>query len=173
MPFLFVVLGCIACLQPWPSPENGGWECQIEGDRPICTSDLRGRLGIRFDMTGGNAPSFTRNKALGRKALYKELLKNRPYQPIIVGMNFATLHFDTYKVVNLLVSKGYTKDEAEGFIEAIQEVTLSGVATKQDVDDVKHDLKQEIHDVRNDMLKFQLIQTTTLIGVMVALFAFF
>jgi hypothetical protein len=88
-------------------------------------------------------------------------------------MNFATLHFDTYKVVNLLVSKGYTKDEAEGFIEAIQEVTLSGVATKQDVDDVKHDLKQEIHDVRNDMLKFQLIQTTTLIGVMVALFAFF
>jgi hypothetical protein len=68
------------------------------------------------------------------------------------------------------------------------------VSTKQDVDDVKdsmndlkqdihdfkvgtkqdiHDLKQEIHDVRNDMLKFQLIQTTTLIGVMVALFAFF
>ena len=69
----------------------------------------------------------------------------------MIDMNFATLHFDTYKVVNLLMGKGYSKDEAEGFIEAIQEVTLSGVATKQDIDDIKesmNDLRQDMNDLR-------------------------
>jgi hypothetical protein len=44
----------------------------------------------------------------------------------------------------------------------IQEVTLSGVATKQDIADVKHDL-----------LKFQLIQTIAILGLMFAMFQFF
>lgn len=120
-------------------------------------------------------------------------------------MEFATLHLDTYKVVKLLQSKGYTKKEAEGFIEAIQEITLSGVATKQDVADLKEDIaehkaatKQDIADLRAEMadlrtdvsnvrtelkedmakyasdnLRFQLIQTTALIAVMVALFQLF
>lgn len=57
-------------------------------------------------------------------------------------MSFATLHLDTYKVVKLLQSKGYTKEEAEGFIEAIQEVTLSGVATKQDIADLKEEISK-------------------------------
>lgn len=102
-------------------------------------------------------------------------------------MELATLHLDTYKVVKLLQEKGYTKKEAEGFIEAIQEISLSGVATKQDIQDVRVDiqavraeLKQdiqalriEIQNTKNEMLKFQIIQTITIIGVMVALFQMF
>ena len=81
---------------------------------------------------------------------------------IMLIMELATLHLDTYKVVKHLQGKGFTKKQAEGFIEAIQEITLSGVATKQDVQDAK-----------NEMLKFQIIQTIALVGVMVALFQFF
>lgn len=83
---------------------------------------------------------------------------------------------DTYKVVQLLQSKGYTKDEAEGFIAAIQEITLSGVATKQDITDMKAAiaaLRAEIMELKNDMLKFLMIQSITLIGVMIALFQVF
>lgn len=91
-------------------------------------------------------------------------------------MDYAMLHMDTYKVVQLLQSKGYTKDEAEGFIAAIQEITLSGVATKQDITDMKAAiaaLRAEIMELKNDMLKFLMIQSITLIGVMIALFQVF
>ena len=84
-------------------------------------------------------------------------------------MELATLHMDTYKVVKLLQEKGYTKKEAEGFIEAIQEITLSGVATKKDLAFVR----EEIQQLRDDTLKFQIIQTITIIGVMIALFQVF
>ena len=82
-------------------------------------------------------------------------------------MELATLHFDTYKAVNLLKDKGFTKKQSEGIIEVIQEVTLSGVATKQDVQDVKDELKKGL----SDNLKFQIIQTVAIIGVIVALSA--
>lgn len=37
-------------------------------------------------------------------------------------MELATLHLDTYKVVQLLQSKEYTKKESEGFIEAYKKL---------------------------------------------------
>lgn len=79
------------------------------------------------------------------------------------------MNLDTYKIVKLLQGKGYSEKEAEGFIEAIQEITLSGVATKQDI----ADLRQAIADLKNDTLKFLIVQTITVVGVMVALFQVF
>lgn len=87
-------------------------------------------------------------------------------------MNFATLHFDTYKVVNLLKERGFTKKQAEGIMETVQEVTISGVATKEDLHDVETNLRFEIQKIANDNLKFQIIQTIAIVGVMVALFQF-
>ncbi len=78
------------------------------------------------------------------------------------------MNLDTYKIVKLLQGKGYS-EKAEGFIEAIQEITLSGVATKQDI----ADLRQAIADLKNDTLKFLIVQTITVVGVMVALFQVF
>ena len=96
-------------------------------------------------------------------------------------MNFATLHFDTYKIVTLLKERGFTKKQAEGIIETVREVTISGVATKEDLHDLETGLRAEITNVEiglrseiqkasNDNLKFQIIQTITMIGVMIALF---
>ncbi len=102
-------------------------------------------------------------------------------------MNLATLYADTHKLITLLQNKGYSKEQAEGFMAAIQEITIFGIATKDDLQDVRDKLKTEIVEVRSevqaiktslkdavaDLLKFQVIQTIALIGVMVALFQFF
>ena len=69
-------------------------------------------------------------------------------------MEFATLHLDTYKVVKLLQNKGFSEGQAEAFIEAIQDITLSGVATKQDIKEVKgeiQDVSKEIQETRGDL----------------------
>ena len=79
-------------------------------------------------------------------------------------MEFATLHINTYKAVKLLMNKGYTKKEAEVFVEAIKEIASSGVATKQELGVLKKRMTQTI--------KFQIIQTIAIIGVMIALFQF-
>jgi hypothetical protein len=102
-------------------------------------------------------------------------------------MELATVHFDTYKAMTLLKEKGFNKKQSEGIVEVMQQVALSGVATKQDVQDIR----TELRDVRQDMqeleirlsdkitkglsdnLKFQIIQTITMVGVMVALFQIF
>ena len=91
-------------------------------------------------------------------------------------MELAKLHLDTYKVVQLLQGKGYTKKEAEGFIEAIQEISLTGVATKQDILDLKEATQKDIGDLRMDMsdlsdklLRFIFANTVAIIGIMVAI----
>ena len=84
-------------------------------------------------------------------------------------MDIATLYMDTYRIVQLLQTKGYSKEEAEGFIEAIREINLVGVATKQDLLEIRTELKEDITDLKGDMLKFQLVQTVAIIGVMIAL----
>jgi len=84
-------------------------------------------------------------------------------------MDLATLHMDTYKIVTMLREKGYTKTEAEGFIQAIQEITLSGVATKQDIVDVREGIQEvhkEIQSVRNELKS----EIQTLFQWMVGLF---
>jgi len=35
------------------------------------------------------------------------------------NMQYANLHFDTYRTVNLLKERGHTKKQAEGFIEVM------------------------------------------------------
>jgi hypothetical protein len=87
-------------------------------------------------------------------------------------MDIATLHLDTYKVVKLLQEKGYSEKEAEGFIEAIKEINLIGVATKQDISDLTKEivrLENKLIKGLSDNLKFQIIQTIAIIVVMVAL----
>lgn len=88
-------------------------------------------------------------------------------------MELETLNLDTYKIVKLLQTKGYSEEQTEGFISTLQDITLSGVAIKQDLFDFRSDLKKEIQDVRkeiNNLLKLQVIQTLTIVGVMIALF---
>lgn len=92
-------------------------------------------------------------------------------------MELAQFNIDTYKTIRLLQAKGFSEEQAEGVVEALQSIALSGVATKQDINDLRSELKQDINNLRHEFknefkenLKFQLLQTITIIGVVVALF---
>lgn len=67
-------------------------------------------------------------------------------------MELETLRFDSYKTVTLLKEQGFTKKQSEGIMEVIQ------------------DLENKITKILSDNLKFQIIQSIVIIGVMVALF---
>ncbi len=48
--------------------------------------------------------------------------------------------FDTYKIVQKLQSKGYSREQAEAFVEAIQEINFADLATKKDLLELKFEL---------------------------------
>ena len=51
-----------------------------------------------------------------------------------------TIAFDTHKVITLLENRGFTKQQAEALISAAQDIDISTVATKTDLQDLKLDL---------------------------------
>lgn len=67
-------------------------------------------------------------------------------------MELLSLNLDTYKAVNLLKGKGFTKKQSEGIMEVIQEATLSGVSSKQDVQNVYNKI-QSVHDELKDNIQ--------------------
>ena len=40
-----------------------------------------------------------------------------------------TVSFDSYRVVNILLETGYTKEQAEGLLEVVKETDISGFAS--------------------------------------------
>jgi len=66
-------------------------------------------------------------------------------------METATFNMDTYKIIQLLKDKRYSEEQAEDFIEAIQEISLLGVATKKDIGI----LKEDVNDVKNVITVFE------------------
>ena len=85
----------------------------------------------------------------------------------------ASLVVDTHNLVNHLESFGYNKKQAEGFVEVLQKLDISSLATKEDLKDLKNDLKLEISSIKIDMLKWAvpilLSQTGLTVGLTVAL----
>ena len=63
----------------------------------------------------------------------------------------ATLNLNTHKVVKLLQERGYSEEQAEGFIDAVEEINLTGVATNQGLSNVRDELKDEILTFRNEL----------------------
>ena len=45
----------------------------------------------------------------------------------------AAITIDTYKMVSILKSKGFSEDQASGITQAVQQIDLDQVSTKQDL----------------------------------------
>ena len=52
----------------------------------------------------------------------------------VITQRMKTLTIDTHKVVSLLQQKGFTKEQAEGLVEAAREVDTTEIATKHDLE---------------------------------------
>lgn len=70
-----------------------------------------------------------------------------------------TIAIDTHKTIRKLKEKGYTEEQAEGFVEALTE---SELVTKSYLDTRLTDLKIEI-------LKMMVVQSISIVGLTVAL----
>jgi len=62
----------------------------------------------------------------------------------------STLAIDTYRAIQTLQSRGYSKDQAEGMVEILKQVDVSELATKGDIKDVL----LRIETSKNDILRW-------------------
>ena len=93
--------------------------------------------------------------------------------------DIATIHFDTHRVFRLLGEKGFTEEQAEGILSVIQEVQLVGVATKQDISDIRKEIadvreeingvRLEVNNLRAEIYRMMLIQTAATVTLTVTL----
>ena len=59
---------------------------------------------------------------------------------------------DTHKIVDFLQTKGYSKEQAEGFVEAVKEFDTSALATTHDVEVTKQTLRNELMNVKSQLI---------------------
>ncbi len=60
-------------------------------------------------------------------------------------MAMATLVKDTHQLIMYLQKKGYTKEQAEGFVEAVKEFDTTDQATKMDLKDLRIGLTKTVY----------------------------
>lgn len=53
-----------------------------------------------------------------------------------------TLAIDTYKIIQRLEGKGYTRQQAEGFIEVLQDIDFDHFATKSDIKELRAEIRE-------------------------------
>jgi len=58
-----------------------------------------------------------------------------------------TLVKDSHQLIHFLQKKGYTKEQAEGLVEAVREFDTSNLATKADLDKLRADLYKYIFTI--------------------------
>ena len=86
--------------------------------------------------------------------------------------HMASLSLDTYKAVTLLQERGYSKQQAEGFVAVLQSADLADVATQADIAAVKDgiaDLDRSLQATRVEFYKVAAAQTLVIIGAVAAL----
>ncbi len=54
----------------------------------------------------------------------------------------SSLLVDTHELVEQLIEEGFSKEQAEGVTNAIKSIDLSHLATKQDILEIKQDMKE-------------------------------
>jgi hypothetical protein len=58
---------------------------------------------------------------------------------------------DTLKYVNILETRGYTREQAEAQVSLVRDVMTENFATKQDLKDLKVELKADIAEVKSEI----------------------
>jgi hypothetical protein len=84
---------------------------------------------------------------------------------VIEFNDMASLSLDTYKAISLLQERGYSKQQAEGFVAVIQSADLADVATRDDI----AALERSIQSARIEMYKVAAAQTLVIVGAVAAL----
>jgi predicted nucleic acid-binding Zn-ribbon protein len=65
----------------------------------------------------------------------------------------AVLTFDTYEFIRTLKDSGFAESQAKGIADSIRQVDLNHVATKEDIREVREELRKDIQGVREELKK--------------------
>jgi hypothetical protein len=81
--------------------------------------------------------------------------------------------FDTLQAVETLRAKGFTEEQAKGITAAIRQAHEEGLATKDDVSEVKHEIRElglgmdtKIETLRGELVLIKWMLGFVLAGVM-------
>ena len=74
-----------------------------------------------------------------------------------------TIALDTHKTIQKLQTKGFSLQQAEGVVDALTESELV----------TKSDLETQLAAQRTDIYRAMMVQTGTVIGVLIAILALF
>ena len=80
-------------------------------------------------------------------------------------LTMTTITINTHKAFKILVDSGVPENQAEGHIKVLEKIDISGVATKDDIEEIK----EKIIENKADLYKFILINNIGLAGLIVAL----
>lgn len=64
--------------------------------------------------------------------------------------------FDTYKVINLLTDKGFTKDQSEAVVRVFQEVKVEDVVSKEEFLSVRDEVRTMRAELSQKITEFRL-----------------
>ena len=88
-----------------------------------------------------------------------------------------TITFDTYKVVNMLQTKGFTKEQSEALLEVAKEIDLSELVTKGDpkegLSELRTELSTKISNLQISLMKWITGMLLAQAGLIVALLQIF
>jgi len=67
---------------------------------------------------------------------------------------------NTIRYVKQLEEVGYTREQAEAYVQVVSEMVQNDVATKQDINDLRSEMttRQDVQDLRSDMATRQDVQ---------------
>jgi len=77
----------------------------------------------------------------------------------------ATITFDTFRAVKRLEENGYSSQQAQGFVEAVQEIDMSEFASRADIEVVRTDIKSS----ENRLIMWVVALNLTTVGLSLSL----
>jgi hypothetical protein len=81
-----------------------------------------------------------------------------------------SIPFDTYAAVKRLREAGFDEGQAEALIRAVTEAQArTDLATRSDLNDLRHELKQDMSALESRLIKWMFVQAIGIIGLTVTL----
>lgn len=86
------------------------------------------------------------------------------------------IHIDTLAFVRRLTAAGFEREQAEAIVDGLADVDTSGLATKNDLAELKAELKADIAkleirlgEFKTELFRHMLVQTGVVVGAVIAL----
>jgi len=81
----------------------------------------------------------------------------------------STIVFDSHAFIKKLIAVGFTEQQAEVLMQEQANLIEDGLATKQDIRELKRELKQDIAELRRDMKELETRIIIKLGAMMIAM----